>query len=59
MERMYVRVAFKGLVGQGRDAVSSAIAGPEGAELRNIITRVEDRTPIKIGGTRARKPRRL
>lgn len=56
---MYIRVAFKGLHGHGREAAASAIGGPDGEDIRNIITRVEDRTPIKIGGTRAPGRRRV
>ncbi len=55
----YITVAFKGMFGQGREAVAAALAGPEGEEIRGRMVRVEDRTPIKIGGTRAPKPRRL
>lgn len=54
-----LRVAFRGVVGQGREAVAQALAGPQGEEMRKLIKRVEDRTPVKIGGTRARKVRRL
>ncbi|WWD19656.1 hypothetical protein CI109_104118 [Kwoniella shandongensis] len=54
-----VRVAFSGLFGVGREAISSALSGPEGQEMRSLIVRVEDRTKIKIGGVRAPKPRRL
>lgn len=54
-----ITVAFKGMFGQGREAVAAALAGPEGVDIKGMVTRVEDRTPIKIGGTRARKPRRL
>jgi len=54
-----IRIAFNGIFGQGREAVAAALAGPEGVRIRNRIVRVEDRTPIKIGGTRAKKPRRL
>ncbi|WRT70217.1 uncharacterized protein IL334_007212 [Kwoniella shivajii] len=57
--KVNIRVAFNGMFGMGREAISSALAGPEGQELRSLITRVEDRTKIKIGGTRAPKPRRL
>jgi small subunit ribosomal protein S11 len=57
--RCHVRVAYAGLEGQGRDAVHSMIASPEGEEFRNMICRVEDRTPVKVGGTRARRPRRV
>lgn len=56
---MYIRVAFKGLWGYARDAAATAIGGPEGEDIRNLITRLEDRTPLKIGGTRARRPRRV
>jgi small subunit ribosomal protein S11 len=52
-------VAFKGMFGQGREAVSAALLGPEGVDIRKLVVRVEDRTPIKIGGTRAKRPRRL
>ncbi|KAK6909412.1 hypothetical protein I203_103430 [Kwoniella mangroviensis CBS 8507] len=57
--RLQLRVSFNGLFGMGREAIASALSGPEGQEIRSLITRVEDRTKIKIGGTRARKPRRL
>lgn len=52
-------VAFRGLTGQGREAVAAALSGPEGDAIRPLVVRIEDRTPIKIGGTRARKARRL
>lgn len=58
-KRVDIRVAFSGLAGQGREAVAAALSGPEGDGIRELIVRVEDRTPIKIGGTRARKARRL
>ena len=57
--RLRMRIAFKGLFGMGREAVSTAIGGPEGIEMRNLIGRVEDRTPYVITGTRARKRRRI
>ena len=57
--RAKVLLAFKGQGGRGRDAVANALGGPDGVTLKGIWGRVEDRTPIKIGGTRARKPRRL
>ncbi|WVW86179.1 hypothetical protein I302_108220 [Kwoniella bestiolae CBS 10118] len=57
--RLNLRVSFNGLFGMGREAIASALSGPEGQEIRGLITRVEDRTKVKIGGTRARKPRRL
>lgn len=57
--RFQIRVAFKGMFGQGREAVSAALIGPEGEDLRKMVVGVEDRTPIKIGGTRPKKARRL
>ncbi|KAI0047316.1 translational machinery component [Auriscalpium vulgare] len=49
---------FKGF-GQGRDAVYKALMTSEGELIRQFVNRVTDKTPIKIGGTRARKVRRL
>lgn len=55
-----VKVVFNGLRGgQGREAIASAISGPEGEMIRQAIGRVEDRTGIKIGGTRGKRVRRL
>ncbi|KAF8484979.1 hypothetical protein DFH94DRAFT_717460 [Russula ochroleuca] len=51
-------VLFKGF-GQGREAVVKALMTSEGDDVRPFVTRVTDNTPIKIGGTRARKMRRL
>jgi small subunit ribosomal protein S11 len=55
-----VKVVFSGLRGgQGREAVANAISGQEGDGIKQFIGRVEDRTGIKIGGTRGKKRRRL
>jgi small subunit ribosomal protein S11 len=55
-----VKVVFNGLRGgQGREAVANAIGGQEGDGIRAFIGRVEDRTGVKIGGTRGKKRRRL
>nr|ODN92527.1 hypothetical protein L203_00804 [Cryptococcus depauperatus CBS 7841] len=54
-----LRLAYNGLFGSAKEAVTTTLAGPQGEELRRLITRVEDRTKVKIGGVRARKPRRL
>jgi small subunit ribosomal protein S11 len=51
-------VLFKGF-GQGREAVFKALMTSEGDDVRPFVTRVTDNTPIKIGGTRAKKTRRL
>ena len=45
--------------GQGREAVQRALTAAEGADVRDSLIRVTDRTPIKVGGTRAPKARRL
>jgi len=58
VSRARLEVIFKGF-GQGRDAVSKALMTSEGDDVRPYIVRVTDNTPIKIGGTRARKTRRL
>jgi len=55
--KVQVCVAFKGILGTGRDAVAAAISGPEGQEFRSLIVRLEDRTPVKIGGDRPRGKR--
>lgn len=49
---------FKGF-GWGREAVQKAFMTSEGDKIRSSVVSVEDRTPIKIGGTRAKKARRL
>ncbi|KAF8268276.1 hypothetical protein EI94DRAFT_1728186 [Lactarius quietus] len=49
---------FRGF-GQGRDAVFKALMTSEGDEVRPFVNCVTDNTPIKIGGTRAKKTRRL
>ena len=51
-------VLFKGF-GRGREAVYKAFMTSEGDDVRPFVTRVTDNTPIKIGGTRAKKARRL
>lgn len=57
--KVRMRVAFKGMFGQGREAVATALGGNEGGEIRGLIGRVEDRTPYVITGTRPRKRRRI
>ncbi|KAF9506966.1 hypothetical protein BS47DRAFT_1333567 [Hydnum rufescens UP504] len=55
---MRVNLFFNGF-GQGREAVFRALMAGEGAEVRSIVARVTDTTPIKIGGTRSKKRRVL
>jgi small subunit ribosomal protein S11 len=45
--------------GAGREAVTKALLGLEGAALRGKIVKVSDATRLKFGGTRSTKPRRL
>jgi small subunit ribosomal protein S11 len=49
-----VDLYFKGF-GEGRNALKGALLATEGAEIRGLVTSITDRTPIKIGGTRAKK----
>ena len=45
--------------GRAREALQKALTSTEGEEVRPYIKRLTDRTPIKVGGTRAQKARRL
>lgn len=45
--------------GKGRQAVEQIFLTSEGDKVRPLVVEVEDRTHIKIGGTRAKKARRL
>lgn len=56
-EAIKLEVLFKGY-GEGREAMKTALLATEGAYIRELVCRVTDRTPIKIGGTRAKKMRR-
>ncbi|KAK2466509.1 hypothetical protein APHAL10511_002151 [Amanita phalloides] len=49
---------FKGF-GQGREALQKALLSGEGDNVRDLVISVTDRTPLKIGGTRSKKARRL
>jgi small subunit ribosomal protein S11 len=53
-----IALFFNGF-GQGRDALLRALLTSEGDHVRPLVTTITDRTPIKIGGTRAKKMRRL
>lgn len=57
-EPFKVELIYKGF-GQGRQALDSALLTTEGEKILPILHRLTDRTPLKIGGTRARKARRL
>ncbi len=53
-----LEVVFRGF-GKGRDAVTKALLGNEGRNLRSRVVKVTDATRLKFGGTRSPKPRRL
>ena len=53
-----LEVVMRGF-GAGREAVTKAILGAEGRNIRDKISAVLDATRLKIGGTRSPKPRRL
>lgn len=53
-----LEVVLRGF-GVGRDAVTKALLGTEGRNLRGSVVRVTDATRLKFGGTRSPKPRRL
>lgn len=55
---MKLEILFSGK-GMGREALQKALLTSEGDAVRGLVWRVTDRTPIKIGGTRAKKARRL
>lgn len=57
-QAIYIDLFLKGF-GQGREALQKALLSAEGENVRNLIYTVTDRTPLKIGGTRAKKARRL
>ncbi|GAB7348401.1 hypothetical protein MBLNU459_g6834t1 [Dothideomycetes sp. NU459] len=53
-----VDVVMRGF-GAGREAVTKALLGQEGRNLRNKIKTIKDATRLKFGGNRSPKPRRL
>ena len=53
-----LEVIFKGF-GQGREAMQKALLASEGEKIRPFVARLTDHTPVKIGGTRGKKARRL
>ncbi|EAU84557.2 mitochondrial ribosomal protein subunit S18 [Coprinopsis cinerea okayama7 len=57
-KNVVVDLFFKGF-GQGRDALRGALLATEGEQIRPLVATITDRTPIKIGGTRAKKMPRL
>jgi len=58
IEKHKLELIYRGF-GQGREAVTKAILGTEGAKIRSHIVQLSDSTRLKFGGTRSKKPRRL
>ncbi|KIM83794.1 hypothetical protein PILCRDRAFT_818819 [Piloderma croceum F 1598] len=58
VEPFKLELIYKGF-GLGRQALDSALLTTEGEKIRPLLVRLTDRTPLKIGGTRAKKARRL
>ncbi len=56
--QIQVELYFRGF-GNGREAMKTALLAAEGTNVRKLVSLIQDRTPIKIGGTRAPKARRL
>jgi len=57
-EILRLEIVLRGF-GQGREAVTKAILGSEGRNIRNKVIKVTDATRLKFGGARSPKPRRL
>ncbi|KAI7152863.1 hypothetical protein KC324_g14720, partial [Hortaea werneckii] len=53
-----LEVVLRGF-GAGREAVTKALLGAEGVDVRKRISAVVDATRLKLGGPRSKKPRRL
>ncbi|KAF2995837.1 hypothetical protein E8E13_002539 [Curvularia kusanoi] len=53
-----LELVYRGF-GQGREAVTKAILGSEGQQIRPLIVKLSDSTRLKFGGVRSKKPRRL
>jgi len=58
IEPFALELFFKGF-GEGREAMKIALLSTEGTKIRPLVVQVTDRTPIKIGGTRSKKTRRV
>lgn len=53
-----IELIYRGF-GPGREAVTKAILGSEGKNIRGKIVRLTDATRLKFGGVRSPSPRRL
>ena len=55
--RIDLEIFLKGF-GQTREALMKALTMSEGEGVRDVVRRITDRTPLKIGGVRGQKSRR-
>lgn len=53
-----VALMFNGF-GQGRDAMTTVLQSSDGKTVQNMVWMITDKTPIKVGGVRPRKAKRL
>ena len=53
-----VALMFNGF-GQGREAMTTVLQSGDGRTVRNMVWMITDKTPIKVGGVRPRKAKRL
>ncbi|KAG8705808.1 hypothetical protein FRC08_001444 [Ceratobasidium sp. 394] len=54
-----LELCLNGMFGQGREAMFRALMTQDGEHVRTLISRITDTTPIRVGGTRAKKKRIL
>lgn len=54
----HLEVLWNGF-GQGREAVFRALLAGEGQPTKGLISKMTDKTPVKIGGVRPKKRRML
>jgi small subunit ribosomal protein S11 len=53
-----VALMFNGF-GQGREAMTTVLLSGDGRTVRDMVWMITDKTPIKVGGVRPRKAKRL
>ena len=53
-----IALMFNGF-GQGREAMTTVLLSGEGRNVQNMVWMLTDKTPIKVGGVRPRKAKRL
>jgi small subunit ribosomal protein S11 len=53
-----ITLMFNGF-GRGREAMTTVLMSGDGGDVRNMVWMITDKTPIKVGGVRPRKAKRL